>query len=211
MLVDDHEMVLQGLTTILGRFLGRVRVVGQALDADEAQQLTATLKPDVVLCDVRLKGTSGLDLCRQLVERDPAAKVVLLSAYDDEQYLFQAMRVGAKGYLLKQITGEDLVRHLERVADGETAIDASLAGRAVVSAARMQGGEFWPGAGLGLTQRESEVLALTVSGLSNRAIAGRLVVGEETIKSHLRSIYRKLEVSDRAGAVTVALREGIFH
>jgi DNA-binding NarL/FixJ family response regulator len=210
-LVDDHEMVLQGLTTILGRFLGRVRVVGQALDADEAQQLTATLKPDVVLCDVRLKGTSGLDLCRQLVERDPAAKVVLLSAYDDEQYLFQAMRVGAKGYLLKQITGEDLVRHLERVADGETAIDASLAGRAVVSAARMQGGEFWPGAGLGLTQRESEVLALTVSGLSNRAIAGRLVVGEETIKSHLRSIYRKLDVSDRAGAVTVALREGIFH
>jgi DNA-binding NarL/FixJ family response regulator len=210
-LVDDHEMVLQGLTTILGRFLGRVRVVGQALDAVEAQQLTATLKPDIVLCDVRLKGTSGLDLCRKLVERDPAAKVVLLSAYDDEQYLFQAMRVGAKGYLLKQITGEDLVRHLERVADGETAIDASLAGRAVVSAARMQGGEFWPGAGLGLTQRESEVLALTVSGLSNRAIAGRLVVGEETIKSHLRSIYRKLDVSDRAGAVTVALREGIFH
>jgi len=210
-LVDDHEMVLQGLTTILGRFLGRVRVVGQALDAVEAQQLTATLEPDIVLCDVRLKGTSGLDLCRKLVERDPAAKVVLLSAYDDEQYLFQAMRVGAKGYLLKQITGEDLVRHLERVADGETAIDASLAGRAVVSAARMQGGEFWPGAGLGLTQRESEVLALTVSGLSNRAIAGRLVVGEETIKSHLRSIYRKLDVSDRAGAVTVALREGIFH
>ena len=211
MLVDDHEMVLQGLTTILGRFLGRVRVVGQALDADEAQQLTATLNPDIVLCDVRLKGTSGLDLCRKLVERDPAAKVVLLSAYDDEQYLFQAMRVGAKGYLLKQITGEDLVRHLERVADGETAIAASLAGRAVVSAARIHGGEFWPGAGLGLTQRESEVLALTVAGLSNRAIAGRLVVGEETIKSHLRSIYRKLEVSDRAGAVTVALREGIFH
>src|ERR1035441_5984177 len=94
-----------------------------------------------------LKGTSGLDLCRKLVERDPAAKVVLLSAYDDEQYLFQAMRVGAKGYLLKQITGEELVRHLERVADGETAIDASLAGRAVTSAARLQGGEFWPGAG----------------------------------------------------------------
>jgi ATP/maltotriose-dependent transcriptional regulator MalT len=97
------------------------------------------------------------------------------------------------------------------VADGETAIDAALAGRAVTSAARLQGGEFWPGVGLGLTQRESEVLALTVAGLSNRAIAGRLVVGEETIKTHLRSIYRKLEVGDRAGAVTVALREGIFH
>ena len=79
------------------------------------------------------------------------------------------------------------------------------------SAARLRSGEFWPGAGLGLTQRESEVLALTVAGLSNRAIAGRLVVGEETVKSHLSSIYRKLEVSDRAGAVAVALREGIFH
>ena len=210
-LVDDHEMVLQGLSTILGRFLGRVRVVGQAMDAGAAVKLTATLEPDIVLCDVRLKGSSGLDLCRKLLERDPGSKIVLLSAYDDEQYLYQAMRAGAKGYLLKQITGEELVRHLERVAEGETVIDAGLAGRAVASAARLRGGEFWPGAGLGLTQRESEVLALTVAGLSNRAIAARLVIGEETIKSHLRSIYRKLEVGDRAGAVAVALREGIFH
>jgi DNA-binding NarL/FixJ family response regulator len=210
-LVDDHEMVLQGLSTILGRFLGRVRVVGQALDADAAQKLAATLNPDIVLCDVRLKGSSGLDLCRKLIERDPGARIVLLSAYDDEQYLYQAMRAGAKGYLLKQITGEDLVKHLERVADGETVIDAGLAGRAVASAARLHGGEFWPGANLGLTQRESEVLALTVAGLSNRAMAARLVIGEETIKSHLRAIYRKLEVGDRAAAVTVALREGIFH
>jgi DNA-binding NarL/FixJ family response regulator len=210
-LVDDHDMVLQGLATILGRFLGRVRVVGQALDADTALKLTGTLHPDIVLCDVRMKGSSGLDLCRMMLARDPAARVVLLSAYDDEQYLFQAMRVGAKGYLLKQITGEELVRQLERVAEGETVIDAGLAGRAVASAARLRGGEFWPGAGHGLTQRESEVLALTVAGLSNRAIAGRLVVGEETVKSHLSSIYRKLEVGDRAGAVAVALREGIFH
>ena len=210
-LVDDHEMVLQGLSTILGRFLGRVRVVGQAMTAGEALELTATLNPDIVLCDVRLKGSSGLDLCRKLLERDAEARIVLLSAYDDEQYLYQAMRAGAKGYLLKQITGEELVRHLERVADGETVIDAGLAGRAVASAARLRAGEFWPGASLGLTQRESEVLALTVAGLSNRAIAARLVIGEETIKSHLRSIYRKLEVSDRAAAVATALREGIFH
>jgi DNA-binding NarL/FixJ family response regulator len=146
-----------------------------------------------------------------LTEQDSANKVILLSAYDDEQYLFQAMRAGAAGYLLKQISGEDLVRHLERVADGDLVVDPALAGRAVASAARLQSGEFWPGASLGLTQRESEVLALTVAGLSNRAIAGRLVVGEETVKSHLSSIYRKLDVGDRAGAVAVALREGVFH
>jgi DNA-binding NarL/FixJ family response regulator len=85
-----------------------------------------------------------------------------------------------------------------------------MAGRAVSSAARLQAGEFWPGARLGLTQRESEVLALLVAGLSNRAIAAKLVLGEETVKSHVRAIYRKLEVGDRAGAVATALREGIY-
>ncbi|SRR5579875_28283 len=210
-LVDDHEMVLQGLKAILARFAGRVRIVGEAADAAAAGPLVDALDPDIVLVDVRLGRTSGLDLCRSLVERDPARRVVLLSAYDDEQYLFQALRAGAAGYLLKRVGGAELVAHLERVAQGETVVDPAMAGRAAASAARLQRGEFWPGAHLGLTHRESEVLALAVAGLSNRAIAGRLVLGEETVKSHLRSIYRKLEVSDRAGAVAVALREGIVH
>lgn len=208
-LVDDHEMVLQGLKAMLSRFTGRVRIVGEALDADEAEQLVAGLDPDVVLCDVRLRGVSGLDLCRRLLASDPERKVVLLSVYDDEQYLFQGLRAGAAGYLLKRISGEDLVRALEQVTEGETVVDPGMAARAAASAARLQSGEFWPGAHLGLTQRESEVLALLVAGLSNRAIAQRLVVGEETVKSHLRALYRKLEVSDRTAAVAVALREGI--
>ena len=210
-LVDDHEMVLQGLKAILARFAGEVRVVGEAVDAETAQRVVATLNPDVVLSDVRLRGSSGLDLCRQLTERDAGCRVVLLSAYDDEQYLFQALRAGAAGYLLKRVTGAELVGHLERVVEGETVVDPTMAGRAAATAARLQRGEFWPGAHVGLTHRESEVLGLAVAGLSNRAIAGRLVLGEETVKSHLRSIYRKLEVSDRAGAVAVALREGIVH
>lgn len=209
-LVDDHDMVLQGLSTILGRFLGRVRVVGQALDADAALKLTGTLHPDIVLCDVRLKGSSGLDLCRKILERGPAAKVVLLSAYDDEQYLFQALRAGAAGYLLKRVGGEELVRSLEQVHAGETVVDATMAGRVASAAARFDSGEFWPGARMGLSQRESEVLGLIVAGLSNRAIASRLVIGDETVKSHARAIYRKLGVSDRAGAVAAALREGLF-
>ncbi|MET8246936.1 response regulator transcription factor [Streptomyces sp. NPDC005202] len=211
MLVDDHEMVLEGLKALLARFTRRVRVVGQAADAEEAERVVAAFDPDIVLSDVRLRGPySGLDLCRRLVEADPERKVVLLSAYDDEQYLYQALRAGAAGYLLKWMGGEELLRHVERAAAGETVVDPTMAGRAAASAARLQAGEFWPGAALGLTQRESEVLALMVTGLSNRGIANKLVLGGETVKSHVRSIYRKLEVSDRAGAVAVALREGIF-
>ena len=204
-------MVLEGLKAVLGRYAGRVRVVASCANAEDAERQVAALDPDVVVSDVRLRGSlSGLDLCRRLVERDPARKVMLLSAYDDEQYLFQALRAGAAGYLLKWVDGQDLVRQLERAADGETVVDPTMAGRAVSSAARLQAGEFWPGARLGLSQRESEVLAHLVAGLSNRAIASKLVLGEETVKSHVRAIYRKLEVGDRAGAVATALREGIF-
>ncbi|MGQ0837218.1 response regulator [Actinokineospora sp.] len=209
-LVDDHEMVLQGLKSMLTPFRGRIRVVGQATTAEDAVGVVAGLDPDIVLCDVRLQGASGLDLCKRLLQVDPVRKVVLLSVYDDEQYLFQALRAGAAGYLLKQITGEELVTQLERVHSGERVIDTALAGRAVETAARLASGEFWPGARQGLTHRESEVLSFMVTGMSNRGIARRLVVGEETVKSHLRAIYRKLEVSDRAGAVAVALREGIY-
>jgi DNA-binding NarL/FixJ family response regulator len=209
-LVDDHEMVLEGLKAMLARFTGRVRVVGQAGTAAEAQSVVSALNPDVVLCDIRLRESSGLDLCRRLTEQDPARRVLLLSVYDDEQYLYQALRAGAAGYLLKRISGEELVRSLEEVHAGQTVVDGTLAARVASSAARLDSGEFWPGARVGLTQRESEVLGLIVAGLSNRAIASRLVIGDETVKSHARAIYRKLGVGDRAGAVAAALREGLF-
>jgi DNA-binding NarL/FixJ family response regulator len=210
-LVDDHEMVVAGLKAMLAPFRGRVRVVGEAIGADEAVGVVGGLTPDIVLCDVRMQGASGLDLCRTLRTRDPNCKVVLLSVYDDEQYLFQALRAGASGYLLKKISGDELVRQLELAHSGVTVIDTALAGRAVDTAARLQSNEFWPGARHGLTHRESEVLSLIVTGLSNRGIATRLVVSDETIKSHLRSIYRKLGVSDRAGAVGPARRAGLYH
>ena len=209
-LVDDHEMVIEGLKAMLAAFSDRVSVVGQAVGAERALDVIGELDPDIVLTDVRMQGSSGLDLCQTLRERDPDRKVVMLSVYDDEQYLFQALRVGASGYLLKSISSDELVRQLEFVQGGETAIDPGMAARAVDTAARMQRDEFWPGARHGLTQRESEILSLVVSGLSNRGIAGKLVIGDETVKSHLRSIYRKLGVSDRTGAVATALREGIF-
>ncbi|MGH9122589.1 MAG: response regulator transcription factor, partial [Acidimicrobiales bacterium] len=136
--------------------------------------------------------------------------VVLLTVYDDEQYLFEGLRAGASGYLTKQVVADELIGHLHRVMRGEVVVDPALAGRVALSAARLHRGEFWPGARLGLSQRESEVLELMVRGASNRAIASRLHLGEETVKSHASGIFRKLEVGDRTQAVAFALREGIF-
>ncbi len=210
-LVDDHPMVLEGLKAMLARRAGEIRIVGQASNNDEAFRVVGDLRPDVVVLDVRLGQDSGLDVCHRLIARDPACRVVFLTVYDDEQYLFQALRAGAVGYLLKRVDGRQLIEHLQAVRAGEIVIDAALAGRATASAARLAAGEFWPGAHLGLTQRESEVLSLMVAGHHNRAIASRLVVGEETVKSHVSSVYRKLDVSDRSAAVAAALREGLFH
>jgi DNA-binding NarL/FixJ family response regulator len=210
-IIDDHQMVLDGLKAMLHPYAGQVEIVGESSNPQDALRTVSEVAPDAVLLDIRLRGSSGLDLCGDILAAQPACKVVFLTVYDDEQYLYQALRVGAVGFLLKRIRGAELVEYLSRIRDGEILIDPALAARVALSAARLQSGEFWPGAHLGLTQRESEVLALLVAGLSNRAIAAKLVVSEETVKTHSRGIYRKLGTSDRAGAVAVALREGVFH
>ncbi|HXY43611.1 MAG TPA: response regulator transcription factor [Acidimicrobiales bacterium] len=210
LVVDDHQMVLDGLCAMLRPFAEEAVVVAATTEPAEARRLTAELHPDVVLVDVRMKAMSGFELCEQLRRDDPDVKVVLLTVYDDEQYLFQGLRAGAAGYLTKQVVAEDLLAHLRRVLAGEVVVDSALAGRVALSAARLDRGEFWPGAHLGLSQRESEVLELMVHGNSNRAIAARLLLGEETVKTHVRSIFRKLDVTDRTQAVAFALREGIF-
>ncbi|GAA1176590.1 response regulator [Pseudonocardia alaniniphila] len=209
-IVDDHQIVLDGLKAMLLPYADQVEIVGEASRPDEAIRIVAEQQPDAVLLDVRLQNSSGLDLCADLLEQDPGCRIVFLTVYDNEQYLYQALRLGAAAYLLKRIEGSELVAYLTRVYEGETLVDPALASRVALSAARVQSGEFWPGAQLGLSQRESEVLALMVAGLSNRAIATKLFVSEETVKTHSRGIYRKLEVSDRAGAVAAALREGVF-
>ncbi len=210
-LVDDHQIVLDGLSSMLRPHRERVEIVAQATDPAVATEAVRRLRPDVVLLDVRLKSTSGLDLCQELLGHDAGLRVVFLTVYDDEQYLFQALRAGATGFLLKRVTAQELVGHLERVMDGEIAIDPALVGRVALSAARLHAGEYWPGAHLGLTHRESEVLEQMVRGLSHRAIARHLLMGEETVKTHARAIYRKLGVADRAQAIATALREGLFH
>jgi DNA-binding NarL/FixJ family response regulator len=209
-LVDDHQMVLDGLMAMLRPHADRVTVVGATTEPDEARRLVGDLAPDVCLLDVRLRQVSGFELCVDLRRRAPDTRIVFLTVYEDEAYVFEALQAGASGYLLKEVIGPELVKHLERVLQGDIAIDPGLAGRVALSAARLRRGEFWPGAHLGLTQRESEVLGLMVRGLTNRAIADELVVGEETVKTHVGSIYRKLNAADRAQAVAAALREGLY-
>lgn len=209
-MVDDHEMVLHGVKAMLAHFVEDIDVVGTATNVDGAMSLVTTERPDVLLCDIRLGRESGLDLCKQVKTASPDTHVVFLTVYEDEQYLYQALRVGASGYILKRVDGAELVTHLARVMEGDIVIDPALAGRIALSAARLNAGEFWPGAHLGLTQRESEVLALLVANHSNKGIAAKLVVSEDTVKTHIRGLYRKLGVSDRGGAVAVALREGLF-
>ncbi|WP_298208756.1 response regulator transcription factor [Ferrimicrobium sp.] len=211
MLVDDHEVIIDGVRAMLRTHVDEVEVASAVKTVDEAiELLTTSPLPDIVLTDARLKTSSGFELLEQITTRGIDVAVVFYTAYDDEAYLFRALRAGARGYLLKQATGAELVGLLRRVVDGEVTIDPSIAGRVALLAARLQLGEFWPGAHLGLTHRESEILELIVKGMATKSIAQSLFLGEETVKSHLSSIYRKLKVKSRAEAVAVALRDVTF-
>src|SRR6202451_3696870 len=140
-IIDDHQRVLDGLKAMLRPYRDQVEVTGESSDAREAVRLVARLAPDVVLLDVRLRGSSGLDVCSEILGRQPDCKVVFLTVYDDEQYIYQALRVGAAGFLLKRIRGAELVDYLRRIADGEVLIDPALAGRVALSAGRLRSGE----------------------------------------------------------------------
>lgn len=187
-----------------------IEVVGEAADLAGALEGIDQHAPDVVLLDVRLQGRSGLDACREIVAAHPNLAVVFLTVYEDEQYVFEALRAGARGYVLKRVGDDELVAALQAVLAGETIVDPGLTGRIALRASQMHPDRTWPGAEVGLTERESEVLRTIVDGLNNRAIGERLYISEDTVKTHVRSIYRKLGVGDRAQAVSYALRQNLF-
>ncbi len=209
-LVDDHPMVLLGLREMLRPFAADVEVVGSSRSFDAARMLISSTSVDIVLTDVRIGRDIGVDLVRSLATSHPLIRVVMLTDHEEEHFLFQSLRAGAKGYLSKCVDGYELVAHLRRIFHGDVVVDPVLAGRVALSAARTIGrNRYWPGARRGLTQRESEVLNLLVAGDSNKDIAAQLVISEDTVKTHTRSLYRKLDVKDRAAATATALREGL--
>jgi DNA-binding NarL/FixJ family response regulator len=207
-IVDDHRVVREGLRAMLDG-VAEVEIVGEADNMDAALAEVERTAPDVVLLDLRLQGASGLDVCRAIAERHPEVHVVFLTVYEDEQYVFEALRAGARGYMLKKASPDDIVRILQSVQAGDVVVDPSLGGQIAMRAASMRSGDFWPGAHLGLTRREGEILSQLVKGLSNRDIAAALFISEDTVKSHVRAVLRKLGVKDRAQAVSFALRNGL--
>jgi DNA-binding NarL/FixJ family response regulator len=211
LLVADTEIIVRGLSGLLERSHDRIELLGPVSAADDVGAAAAAYRADVVLVDADRKGGVDVGLLARLLAATNGLRLVVFTHSTDERRLFEALRAGSAGYLLKSLSAVELVHHLERARDGQVVIDPSLASRLALAMGRSRDLGGWPGARLGLSQRESDVLALLVDGLANREIAERLFVGQETVKTHLHSLYRKLDVRDRAGAVGLALRDGIFN
>ncbi|MHB2018573.1 MAG: response regulator [Candidatus Xenobia bacterium] len=207
LIVDDHAMVREGLRTML-RHQESLEIVGEAATVAEALEQIEKLRPQVVLLDIRLPDVNGLEGCKIIHERFPEVYVVILTVYEDEHYLFEALRAGARGYMLKKVTDDELARVVEAVFRGEVMVDPSLAGRMArrSALAGTKEAELAPR----MTPREREILAAIAEGWNNQKIAQTLHISEETVKSHVKSIFRKLGVQDRAQAVSLALRAGIL-
>lgn len=206
-LVDDHEVVRLGLKALLDRH-PQFDVVGEAGSAREALEQTAALKPDVVVMDIRLPGTSGIEACEQIVSQFPNTKVIMLTSYAEDEMLFSAIRAGASGYILKQIGSEDLIKALESVGRGEALLDPAVTQR-VLQEVRRAVKEEEASAFAHLSQQEKHVLLLVSEGKTNREIAKNLFLGEGTVRNYVSSILSKLNVNNRAEAAAYAVEHNL--
>jgi two-component system response regulator DevR len=207
LIVDDHEVVRLGLRALLDRH-PNFEVVAEASNAKEAIERVSTYRPDVVVMDIRLPGTSGVEACQQIVEAHPATKVIMLTSYAEDEMLFAAIRAGAAGYVLKQIGGDDLVRAIEAVGRGEALLDPSLT-RRVFDEVRKAQREEEASAFADLTNQEMQVLRLVSEGRTNREIAEALYLGEGTVRNYVSNILGKLGVANRAEAAAYAVQHNL--
>jgi DNA-binding NarL/FixJ family response regulator len=210
LLVEDHHLVRSGLRALLERE-DDVCVVGEAADGEEAIRMACDLRPDLVLMDLKLPKIDGIEATRQIKDRHGEIQVLVLSAYEDDESVFQAIQAGANGYVLKDITPANLIRAIRSVRAGMSMVHPGITRRlldriSLISRTRAPGALTLHSDGL--TPREVEILVGIASGLSSRELAARLFVSESTVKSHLRTIYRKIGVHDRSQAVAYALRKG---
>jgi DNA-binding NarL/FixJ family response regulator len=210
LLADDHVMLRQGTAEIL-RKEADIEVVGEADDGQQAIDLAMRLRPDIVVMDVRMPILSGIEATRRIRDAMPEVQVLVLTAYDDDQYVFSLLQAGASGYLLKTAPVHELVKAIRLVKSGESPLDPSIARKVVIGMTGNQGSRIPVGDGTpmeSLTFREQEVLQLLSRGLNNQAIAEALYVSDRTVQAHLTNIFAKMGVSSRLEAVLTAIRRG---
>jgi len=213
LIVDDHTVAREGLRAMLEED-PQVQVVGEAADGLEALELVAGLRPRVVLMDIRMPGLDGLEATRRIKAQHPATAVIMMTSYDDNALVVDAVRTGASGYLLKDASRALLTHTIKAVTDGGILVKESLLRKAIASLAALgqpQAGPTpeWPEVEE-LTQREQEVLKLLAEGWTNRQIGEKLALAEVTIKKHVQTIIAKLRASDRTHAATTAMRIGLI-
>jgi DNA-binding NarL/FixJ family response regulator len=209
LLVDDHEVVRMGLRMLL-EAQTTVRIVGEAGTAEDAVRLCGATRAEVVILDIRMPpGVSGIEACRQIVERWPQTKVIMLTSYADDSLIADAIQAGAVGYVLKQADTGDLLRALEAVRRGEALLDPEITRRVLAMMRRKESPAPDPFAGL--TARELDVLRLLSEGHTNADIARLLVLSEKTVRNHLTIIFDKLNTANRVEAATYAVEHDIRH
>jgi DNA-binding NarL/FixJ family response regulator len=207
-IADDQGMVRAGFRSLLGGEPD-INVVGEAIDGEEAVRLVRHHRPDVVLMDIRMPVLDGLAATRRLVELGVPSRVLVLTTFDLDEYVFQALRAGASGFLLKDATAEELVTAVRTLAAGESLLDPAITRRVIDAFAQVP--QPRPDAQLGrLTEREVQVLRLIARGLSNAGIARELVISDATAKTHVSNVLLKLELRDRIHAVIYAYESGLI-
>ncbi len=208
-IADDHALVREGTKQMLEGQSG-IEIVGEASDGEQAIRLVATLKPNVILMDIAMPGVNGIEATRRIKKDWPRISVLVLTAYDDDQYIDALLDAGAAGYLLKNVSAEELARSVRAVAEGESVLHPDVASKVFKRLTRRERPESEEGLADALTERESTVLGLAARGLSNKMIAKELSLSDRTVQVHLSNIFGKLGVASRTEAVIAALRRGIL-
>jgi DNA-binding NarL/FixJ family response regulator len=209
MLVEDHILVREGTRELLDQEKD-LHVVAEAGDGEEAVRLAAEHKPDVVIMDIAMPKLNGLEATKRIKAMNPGTAILVLTAYDDDQYIFAFLEVGAAGYLLKDVSTEDLIRAIREVHAGESVLHPAVARKVIDHFSHPSNAKSKQrnGALEELTSREMEALTLAAKGMTNREIADRLTISVRTVQVHLSNIFSKLGVGSRTEAVLYALRQG---
>ena len=217
LLVDDQTLIRQGIRLLLEIETG-IQVVGQAADGQQALEQVEALHPDVVLMDVRMPEMDGVAATREITKRFPEVKVIILTTFEDDETVFEGLKAGARGYLLKDISSEEMAEAVRKVAAGEALIEPRLTRKVLAEFSRLASASDKPASAAvpanslpaPLTEREQDVLKALARGLSNREIAEQLVITEGTVKNHVSSLIDKLGVRDRTQAVLKGQELGLI-